>query len=67
MGEQLAEALRAKFRSMSATSISVADVQRMVQEETSNEVETSKLREALAQLQTEGTIRMPRQNTVSVL
>ena len=65
--QQLAEALRAKFRSMSATSISVADVQRMVQEETSNEVETSKLREALAQLQTEGTIRMPRQNTVSVL
>jgi len=66
--QHLMESLKHKFSSMGAnTTLDIKDIQRIVLDDSGVEVDTSKVREALAALAKEGTVRQVRQNTYCVL
>ena len=67
LAAQLAEALREKFGGMGATTMRVDELRAMCLDETGLDVPINELREALSQLEREGSVRMLRQNTVAIL
>ena len=67
LAAQLADALRDKFLSMGATTMPLDEVRRLAQQDTGVEVGLGEMRDALANLEREGVVRMLRANTVAVL
>ena len=67
LASQLAEALRPKLQAMGGNTLPLEEVRQLAMADTGLQVAVGELRDALANLEREGLIRMIRQGTVQVL